>query len=75
MFYRSAKAILYQVARAGLILQPEVLLADAIRSGDLVVVLDRFVPPPAPVHLLYLHDPYPRRRLASLVDFLVAELG
>jgi len=27
------------------------------------------------VHLLYLHDPYPRRRLASLVDFLVAELG
>jgi DNA-binding transcriptional LysR family regulator len=63
------------LAGAGLILQPEVLLADAIRSGGLVVVLDRFVPPPIPVHLLYLQDPYPRRRLASLVDFLVAELG
>lgn len=63
------------LAGAGLILQPEVLLADAIRSGALVVVLDQFVPPPLPVHLVYLQDPYPRRRLASLVDFLVAEMG
>jgi DNA-binding transcriptional LysR family regulator len=63
------------LAGAGLILQPEVLLAEAIRNGDLVVVLDDYVPPPIPVHLLYLQDPYPRRRLASLVDFLVAELG
>jgi DNA-binding transcriptional LysR family regulator len=63
------------LAGAGLILQPEVLLADALRSGDLVVVLDHFAPPPIPVHLLYLQDPYPRRRLASLVDFLMAELG
>jgi DNA-binding transcriptional LysR family regulator len=63
------------LAGAGLILQPEALLAEAIRNGELVVVLDRFVPPPLPVHLLYLQDPYPRRRLASLVDFLVAELG
>lgn len=63
------------LAGAGLILQPEVMLAQAIRNGELVVVLDQFVPPPVPVHLLYLQDPYPRRRLASLVDFLVAELG
>lgn len=63
------------LAGAGLILQPEVLLAEDIRSGALVVVLDRFAPPPLPVHLLYLQDPYRRRRLASLVDFLVAQLG
>ena len=63
------------IAGAGLILQPEVLLADAIRSGELVAVLDDFLPPPLPVHLLYLQDPYPRRRLASVVEFLVAELG
>jgi DNA-binding transcriptional LysR family regulator len=63
------------LAGAGLILQPEVMLAEAIRNGDLVVVLDCFVPPPMPVHLLYLQDPYPRHRLASLVDFLVAELA
>lgn len=63
------------IAGAGLILQPEVLVAEAIQSGDLVEVLDGFLPPPLPVHLLYLQDPYPRRRLASLVDFLVEELG
>lgn len=63
------------LAGAGLILQPEAMLADAIRSGALVVVLDQFAPPPLPVHLLYLQDPYPRRRLASLVDFLLEELG
>lgn len=63
------------LAGAGLVLQPETLLADAIRSGALVVVLDQFAPPPLPVHLLYLQDPYPRRRLASLVDFLVVQLA
>lgn len=56
-------------------LQPDVLLQEAIADGALVPVLDRFLPPPLPVHLLYLQDPYPRRRLASLVDFLLAELG
>ena len=60
---------------AGLVLQPEMLLAPAIGNGDLVIVLDAFAPPPLPVHLLYLQDPFPRRRLASLVDFLVHHLG
>jgi DNA-binding transcriptional LysR family regulator len=41
----------------------------------LVPLLEHCAPPPLPVHLLYLQDPYPRRRLASLVDFLVAQLG
>lgn len=63
------------LAGAGLVLQPDVLLADAIRKGDLIAVLDQFAPPPLPVHLVYLQDPYPRRRLASLVDFLLAELA
>jgi DNA-binding transcriptional LysR family regulator len=63
------------IAGAGLLLQPEVLLADAVRSGELVAVLDDFLPPPLPVNLLYLQDPHPRRRLASLVDFLLKALG
>ena len=63
------------LAGAGLILQPEVMLREAIATGALMVVLDQFAPPPLPVNLLYLHDPFPRRRLASLVDFLLAELG
>jgi DNA-binding transcriptional LysR family regulator len=63
------------IAGAGLILQPEVLLADAIRKGELIAVLEDFLPPPQPVHLLYLQNPYPRRRLASLVDFLLEQLA
>ena len=63
------------IAGAGLVLQPEVLLADAIAGGALVAVLDDYLPPLLPVHLLYLQDPYPRRRLADLVEFLIAELG
>jgi DNA-binding transcriptional LysR family regulator len=63
------------IAGAGLILQPEVMLADALGNGDLIPVLERFVPSPMTVHLVYLQDPYPRRRLASLIDFLMAELG
>ena len=63
------------IAGAGLIMQPEVLLADALRAGELVAVLDAFLPPPLPVHLLYLQDPYPRRKLAAVVEFLVAALG
>jgi DNA-binding transcriptional LysR family regulator len=51
------------------------MLRDAIRSGELVVVLDRFVPPPLPLYMLYLQNPYPRRRLATLVDFLMERLG
>ena len=49
-----------------------------LHAGRLVLLLEQFAPPPPPplpVHLLYLQDPYPRRRLASLVDFLVAQLG
>ena len=46
-----------------------------LHAGRLVLLLEQFAPPPLPVHLLYLQDPYPRRRLASLVDFLVAQLG
>ncbi len=63
------------IGGAGLILQPEALLGEAICDGRLIAVLDDFLPPPLPVHLLYLHDPHPRRKLASLVDFFVETLG
>lgn len=63
------------IAGAGLILQPEALLDEAIRAGLLVPVLADFLPPPLPAHLIYLQDAHPRRKLASLVDYLLAELG
>lgn len=63
------------IAGAGLVLQPEVLLGEAVRAGLLVPVLQAFLPPPLPVHLVYLRDPYPRHTLASLVDFLLGALS
>lgn len=63
------------IGGAGLIMQPEALLDEAIRAGLLVPVLAGFLPPPLPAHLVYLRDPHPRRKLASLVEFLLAELG
>lgn len=60
---------------AGLVLQPEALLAEPVRSGRLVPVLTPYLPPAQPVHLLYLRDSLPRRALAGLIEFLVEELG
>lgn len=41
------------IAGAGLLMQPEVLLADALASGSLVRVLEAWTPQPRPVHLLW----------------------
>jgi DNA-binding transcriptional LysR family regulator len=62
------------IAGAGLILQPSALLDEAVRDGRLLPVLENFLPPPLPAHLVYLRDPYPRPTLSSLVDFLLEQL-
>ena len=55
------------VAGAGLLMQPEVLLADALASGSLVRVLEAWTPQPRPVHLLWRQD---RRPLPKLTQFI-----
>ncbi|WP_119155101.1 LysR substrate-binding domain-containing protein [Caldimonas tepidiphila] len=55
---------------AGLVLQPEVLLAEDIAAGRLETVLEAHVPPPRPVHLLYLPDRRPLPKLAGFVAHL-----
>jgi len=57
---------------AGLILQPEILLADDIAAGRLLPLLAAYLPPAAPVQLVYLADARPRPKLMSLVNFLLA---
>ncbi len=54
------------IAGAGLLMQPEVLLADALASGSLVRVLEAWTPQPRPVHLLWRQD---RRPLPKLTQF------
>jgi DNA-binding transcriptional LysR family regulator len=55
------------LAGAGLLLQPEILLRDELKRGELVRVLDAWLPTPRPVHMVYRHD---LRRLPKLSGFI-----
>lgn len=63
------------IAGAGLLLQPEVLVANDIAAGQLVIVLEPFAPLPRPVHLVYLPDTRPRPKVKSFVAFVEARLA
>ncbi|MGF6772125.1 DNA-binding transcriptional LysR family regulator [Paraburkholderia sp. GAS199] len=59
----------------GLVLQPEALLAKEIASGDLVAVLDGYLPEGAPVHLVYPPDRRATPKLTSFIDFVIERFG
>ncbi|MCV9877507.1 LysR family transcriptional regulator [Brenneria izbisi] len=63
------------LAGAGLVMLPNVLMAQDIENGRLVSMLDDFLPPPRKVHLLYPYQNNPLPKIRSLVDFLVKKLG
>lgn len=63
------------IAGAGVIIQPEVLLAEDIARGRLVRILDSYLPTPRPINLVYLRDSKPRRKLMSLVHWILRELA
>lgn len=59
----------------GLIMQPEVLLADDLVSGALVPVMQHCLPVPRPVHLVYAPDRRQLPKLARFVEHVVGVLG
>lgn len=59
----------------GLIMQPEVLLAQEIKEGRLVPVLTHCVPAPRPVHIVYAPDRRQLPKLARFIEFVVGALG
>jgi len=63
------------LAGFGVVMQPEVLLADDVRRGDLVRLLPRFEAPSQPMHLVYTREPRPTRRRQCLVAFVVERFG
>nr|WKF60075.1 HTH-type transcriptional regulator DmlR [Paraburkholderia busanensis] len=60
---------------AGIVLQPEVLLADDIAAGRLVPVLPSWSYRPTPMHLIYAQDRRPTAKLRSVIDFLMERFG
>jgi DNA-binding transcriptional LysR family regulator len=59
----------------GLVMQPEVLLADDLAAGRLVAVLPECAPLPRQVHLLYRADGRQLPKLSRFVTQVVAALG
>ncbi|WP_240766571.1 LysR family transcriptional regulator [Paraburkholderia flava] len=60
---------------AGIVLQPEPLLADDIAAGRLIQVLPAWSYKPTPMHLIYAQDRRPSAKLRSVIDFIVRRLG
>lgn len=58
------------LAGGGVILQPEVLVADDLRSGRLRRLLASFEPRPRPMHVIHLPDRAPPARVRRFVDFV-----
>jgi DNA-binding transcriptional LysR family regulator len=59
------------LAGVGIVLQPEVLLADDVREARLVRILPTWELPARPLHLVYLRDRQSTPKLQSFIDFIV----
>jgi DNA-binding transcriptional LysR family regulator len=59
----------------GIVLQPEVVLADDLATGRLLPVLPEWSLLPSPMYLIYPQDLRPTAKLRSVIDFLLASFG
>lgn len=59
------------IAGAGLLLQPEVLVADELANGRLIRVLEGYTPQPRPVHLLWRQDLRPLPKLTQFIAHIM----
>lgn len=60
---------------AGIVLQPEAVLADDLQTGRLIPVLPEWSLLPSPMYLIYAQDARPTAKLRSAIDFLLARLN
>jgi DNA-binding transcriptional LysR family regulator len=59
----------------GIVLQPEVVLADDLATGRLLPVLPEWSLMPSPMYLIYAQDRRPTAKLRSVIDFLLDRFG
>ncbi len=60
---------------AGIVLQPEALLAQDMAEGRLVAVLPGWSYVPSPTYLVYAQDRRPTAKLRAAIDFLMTRFG
>lgn len=63
------------LAGAGIVMQPDILLAPDVAAGTLVRVLAGFEPPERPMHLVYPPDRRATLTLSRFTDFAVKRFG
>jgi DNA-binding transcriptional LysR family regulator len=63
------------ISGAGIVLQPELLLADDLAGGRLEPVLPAWSYKSVPMYLVYRQDRRPTAMLRSAIDFLIARFG
>ena len=63
------------LAGCGIVMQAEVMLADAVASGALVALLEEYLPAPRAMHLLYPRDRHATPKLTTFVAFMLAHFG
>jgi DNA-binding transcriptional LysR family regulator len=61
------------ISGAGIVLQPEDLLADDIAQGRLQRVLGDWSYKETPMNLIYRQDTFPTAKLRSVIDFILNE--
>lgn len=59
----------------GVVMQSEVLLGEDVAAGQLVSLLEDFVPPPRSLHLIYPRDRQPTPKLSTFIDFVLERFG
>lgn len=59
----------------GIVMQPEVLLAEDLAAGRLVRVLPDYATFARPMHVIYHADRYSNPKVRSFVDFIVERFG
>lgn len=55
----------------GITMQAELLLHEDIVAGRLVPLLQEYLPPPRPIHLVYPRDRQPTLKLTTFIDFML----
>jgi DNA-binding transcriptional LysR family regulator len=63
------------VAGHGIIVQPTFIVWQSLISGDLVPIMESFVPPPLSAWVVYPQTRYLSRRARLLIEFLVERFG
>ncbi len=55
----------------GIVMQAEILLNEDIAAGRLISLLEDYLPPPRPMHLVYMRDRQPTPKMTTFIDFVL----